>query len=220
MDEIWRRLAWIVGSGGVGAMIGMAFGALTGAVHWGNGRAAGTFLGHRVLEAFESAGGREYSPRKRGTIVGATDGFLFLGVVGTLLGVVFTYVGVPDTGVFLSLAIGSFFVALAAVFFGMLAYALVRNGVVAVIGLFVGGMSGAFMAAMLFGADYLMLGVIPGIVLGTAASFLLRKYEPQYHEPRGAKAVHEKWRTDCDDLTTEANESGSDAIQKGQPSEE
>ncbi len=219
MDEIWRHMAWIVGTGGFGAVVGMAFGAVTGAVHWGGGRAAGTFLGHRVMETFEAAGGQEYSPRKRGAIVGATDGFIFLGILGTLLGVVFTYVGAPDSGVVVYLAISGFLIALAAVFFGLLACALVRNGVVAVIGLFVGGMGGAFVAAALFGADHLMLGIVPGIVLGTAASFLLRKYEPQYREPRVAKAVHETWRTG-DDIMAEPNGPDSDSIQKAQPSEE
>jgi hypothetical protein len=218
MDEIWHHMAWIIGCGGCGAVLGMAFGAVTGAVHWGGGRAAGTFLGHRALEAFEAAGGREYSPRQRGALVGATDGFLFLGVLGTLLGVVFTYVAAPDAGVVIYLAIGGFLIALAAAFFGMLAYALVRNGVVAVIGLFVGGIGGAFTAAVLFGADHLMLGVVPGIVLGTAASFLLRKYEPQYRAPRVAKAAHERWQTG-DDIT-ELNEESANSIQKAQPSED
>jgi hypothetical protein len=220
MDEIWRHLAWILGTGGFGAAIGMVFGAVTGYVHWSNGRSPGTFLGHRVAEAFESAGGREYSPGKRGTIIGATDGFLFLGVIGTLLGVVFTYVAPLDNGIMIELGIGGFLLTLTALLFGMLAYALVRSGVVAVVGLSIGGMAGAFTAALVLGVDHLMLGVIPGMVLGTAASFLLPKYEPQYREPNVAKTVHEKWRTDDEDITTEPNGQGTDSIQKAQPSEE
>ena len=79
MDESWRNLALILGAGGYGAVVGSVFGAVTGAVHWGSGRAAGTAIAHRVAVAFEKAGDRELSRQTRGAIIGALDGFLFLG---------------------------------------------------------------------------------------------------------------------------------------------
>jgi hypothetical protein len=220
MDEIWRRLAWILGTGGYGAILGGVFGGVTGYIHWGSGRAAGTYLGHRLLEAFEAAGGQEYSPHKRGMIVGAADGFVFLGVVGTILGTVFAYVGRPDDEVLLYGAVGGVLLAAAAMFFGILAYAIVRNGVWAVIGLFIGGIGGAFAATLLLGVNHLLVGVVPGLVVGMMAGFLLRRYEPRLREPRVTKTVYEKWRAGDEGGADEPRDNGPDGIQKAQPSEE
>lgn len=220
MDETWRRLAWILGTGGYGAVLGGVFGGVTGYVHWGSGRAAGTFLGHRLLEAFESAGGQEYSPRQRGTLVGVTDGFVFLGVIGTVVGTVFAYVGRPDDEVLLYGAVGGVLLALAAMFFGILAYAIVRNGVWAVIGLFIGGIGGAFAATLLFGVNHLLAGVVPGLVVGMLAGLLWRRFEPRFHEPRVAKSVYKQWRSASDGPTAESGDNGPDGIQQAQPSEE
>jgi hypothetical protein len=209
MDETWRHMAWIVGSGGFGAALGAVFGAVTGAVYWGSGGAAGTAMGHRVAAAFENAGGREMSARTRGTLVGATDGFLFLGPLGTAAGVVFAYVGRPEDAVLIALAVGGVLLAAGAAGFGVLAYAMVRNGVWAVIGMFVGGLGGAFVVAAVWGVAYVFLGLVPGMLAGTLASFALRKYEPRFRGVRVARPAFEKWRTD-----------GPDLIQKAQPSDE
>jgi hypothetical protein len=220
MDEIWLTMAFVLGCGGYGAALGAAFGAVAGAVYWGSGRAAGTGLGQRVVSAFENAGGRSLPRLTRGVLVGATDGFLFLGVVGTALGLTFAYTGDPDAAVLVPLAVGGVLVAVAAVVFGVLAYAVVRNGDWAVIGLFLGGVAGAFTAALLLGAERLLWGVVPGLIAGTWASFLLRKYEPRFRAPRAAKATHERWRTGGEDVTAEPPPDGPDSIQKAQPSEE
>src|SRR4051794_22963454 len=98
MDETLLRFLLVVGCGGLGAAVGAAFGALTGAVYWGGGRAAGTVVGNRVAEAF-AAGGGPLTPAVRGALVGGVDGFLFLGVLGTAAGVLFAYTGPPDVAV-------------------------------------------------------------------------------------------------------------------------
>jgi len=218
MDEIGRNMACIVGCGGFGAALGAAFGAVTGAVYWGGGRAAGTAVGLRVAAAFEEAGS-ELSRRQRGALVGATDGFLFLGFVGTALGLTFAYTGGPDAALLVPLAVGGVLLAVAAVVFGVLAYAVVRNGVWAVIGLFLGGIAGAFTAALLLGADRLLWGVVPGLIAGTAASFLLPKYEPRFRAPGVASDAHDRWRAGGD-VTAEPLPDGPDSIQKAKPSEE
>jgi hypothetical protein len=213
MDQIWRNLLCVLGCGGYGAALGAAFGAVTGAVYWGSGRAAGSGLGQRLAAAFEEAGD-ELSPRARGALVGAADGFLFLGILGTALGLALAFTGTADAALLVTLAVGGVLVAVAAVVFGVLAYAVVRNGVWAVVGLFLGGITGAFTAAALLGADRLLWGVVPGLIAGTAASFLLRKYEPRFRAARVARATHERWRAGGEDVTAEPP-GGPDSVQKG-----
>ena len=220
MGDIWLTMAFVLGCGGYGAALGAAFGAVTGAVYWGGGWAAGTAAGLRVASAFEAAGGRALSPRKRGALVGAADGFLFLGVFGTVLGLTFAFTGGPGAAVLAPLAVGEVLVAAAAVVFGVLAYAIVRSGVWAVTGLFVGGIAGAFLSAQALGAEGMLVGVLPGMIVGTVLSFLLRKYEPQFRAPRVARLAHDEWRGGGDEITNEPRDGGPDSIQKAQPSEE
>jgi hypothetical protein len=175
MDETSHRLFWILGGGGFGAALGGVFGAAAGATYWSSGRTAGTAFGQRVATAFDNAGEQELSRTTRGAIVGATDGFLFLGVVGIMVGVFFASVGQANEALFIPLVITSSILALAAAFFGMLAYAMVRNGVWAVIGLFFGALTGAILSALALGVDRFLLGVVPGMAVGTLASFLLRR---------------------------------------------
>src|SRR4051794_17999579 len=88
MDERVRLFAWIAGSGGFFGLLGAGFGAVTGLVYWRSGRAAGTAVGLRVARAFERVEGQELSRSSRGAIVGAVDGFLFMAVLGVLLGTI------------------------------------------------------------------------------------------------------------------------------------
>ncbi len=220
MDETGWRLLWIVGTGGFGAALGCAFGCVTGALHWSNGGRPGTFFAQHLAQAFQMPGEQEMSPRMRGALVGAVDGFVFLGVVGTLLGAVFAYAGRPDNQTLFYLGAGGVLLALAAVCFGLLAYAVVHNGVWAVIGLCLGGMGGGFTAALLISADHLPIGVVPGMILGTAASFLVRRYAPRFRDPHVAKRVHDHWRHAGEETQTDVFERDSDGIQKAAPSEE
>ena len=213
MDEIWRQFWWIVGSGGFGAALGCVFGGVTGFIHWGSGRAAGTFLGHQVAQAFENAGEQPLSHRMRGTLVGATDGFLFLGVVGTLVGLLFIYVIDGSGEMLVAVALGGLLLALQALCFGLLAFAMIRSGAWAVVGLCLGGVGGAFVAALVIGADHLLVGVVPGMVAGTALSFLWRKPKPRHAESRLAK-VHEGWRSGTEGIPGEWSEHESEGIQE------
>ena len=81
MDERVRISLWVVSGGGLGAILGGAFGGLTGALYAQSGRVAGTGLGRRVADALAGAGERQASAVQHGAITGAADGFLFLGIV-------------------------------------------------------------------------------------------------------------------------------------------
>lgn len=182
MDETSHRLFWILGSGSFAAVLGSGFGATAGALSWSSGRPVGTALGQRVAAAFADAGDQEMSPTTRGALIGATDGSLFLGVVGIMVGILFAFAGSANEALFIPLAIGGFMLVLAAAFFGVLAYAVVRNGVWAVVGLFFGGLTGALGAALVFGVDHFLLGVVPGLAVGALASFLWRRYQSSDHD--------------------------------------
>src|SRR6516165_9035477 len=93
MDERLRAFAWILGSGCFGAGLGTAFGALAGTLYWRSGRTSGTRMGHHVAEAFGRIFGRELSRPAKGGLVGAVDGFLFLGAAGTAVGAAAVYCG-------------------------------------------------------------------------------------------------------------------------------
>jgi hypothetical protein len=203
MDETSHRLFWILGSGGFGAVLGSGFGAAASALSWSSGRPVGTALGQRVAAAFANAGDQDMSPTTRGAIIGATDGSLFLGVVGIIVGILFALAGTANEALFIPLAIGGFILMLAAAFFGVLAYAVVRNGIWAVVGLFFGGLAGALGAALAFGVDHFLLGVVPGLAAGTLATFLWGRYQPSGPDERVAKPLFEKWRQSNEGIQTD-----------------
>src|SRR5262245_23579821 len=96
MDERLRISLWMVSGGGFGAVLGGVFGGLAGALYAQSGGAAGTGFGRRVADAFARAAGRGLSPVRQAAITGAADGFVFLGIVGTLAGVLMATVGRAD----------------------------------------------------------------------------------------------------------------------------
>jgi hypothetical protein len=215
MDDRLRVFAVVLGSGGFCAVLGGLFGALTGATYWGSGKAAGTVVGLTVARAL--AGGRELSRKAHGAIVGAIDGIVFLGVVGSLAGAFLAH-GRHDEGEFLGPAAAglAFLVALAALF-GTLAYAAVRAGVYAVVGIFAGGLTGGLLGAWaaawvgtyragLFGW---LIGAVAGVLAGTALGVLARRYSPRFTAPRAGPLPSRQRRHGSTDVTDQGPHSST-----------
>jgi hypothetical protein len=175
MDDRVRIFASILAAGGFFGALGCAFGALAGVLTWRSGRAAGTALGFAVARAFARAAQTELSPGAMGALVGGTDGFLFLGLVGTGFGAFAAYRGQGGWEVVSPAAQAALLLAGGAVFFGLLGYALVRTGVRHMAGVCAAGLCGAIAGALLGGADGLMLGTAAGVLAGTAAALLARR---------------------------------------------
>jgi hypothetical protein len=184
MDERLRISLWIVSGGGLGAVLGGGFGALTGALYAQHGGSAGTRFGRGVADAFARAAEEEPSSVRQAAIIGAADGVLFLGIVGTLTGAGVAILGNANLRWLVVVALGSASLVGGAAFFGVLAYAMARNGVWAVVYVFAGGLLGSSIAGVLLGADRCLLGTLPGLVLGLALGFVIRRYAPIFRPPR------------------------------------
>ena len=91
MDNRFEAFLWILGSASFFGALGAAFGAISGAIAWKNGRTSGTGLGLRTAEAFARISECELTPGRKGALVGAVDGFLFLATLGLLVGTVAAY---------------------------------------------------------------------------------------------------------------------------------
>jgi hypothetical protein len=163
------RLFFLVLAGGLGfGVLGAAFGAVTGAVSWKNGRAAGTALGLGVARAFARLSEDEFSPAWKGALVGGTDGLAFLGVVGTAIGYLAGREGV-GWRVLPTAFLAAVLLAAGAIALGLLAYVLLAGGSRAVAGLFVGGALGAVGGLAVARLDGLVVGAVAGAAVGALA---------------------------------------------------
>jgi hypothetical protein len=175
MDDRLQTFLWVLGSGGFFAALGAAFGAVSGALCWTSGRTAGTAIGLRFADAFARVSDREMTRGHRGALVGAADGFFFLGLLGALVGAFAVYRVHPPSQLMMPLAWGGLALGGGAIAFGLLAMAIVRNGIWAVACLGVAGLVGALAGWRLGRDNGLMIGAIAGVVLGTLASFGVRR---------------------------------------------
>ena len=181
MDERLLAFAWILGSGCFGAVLGGVFGALAGALYWRSGRASGTRLGLRLAETFGRFAGREPSPTTKGGLVGAVDGFLFLGTVGTVLGAAAVYVGRTSNDLVRPALWLALLLVGGAAFFGVLAYTLTRAGVRALAGVCICGIVGAALGSYVAGLGGLLCGCLVGVVIGNAIGLWWpSRYEPKF----------------------------------------
>jgi hypothetical protein len=166
MDERLGIFLWTLAGAFSFALLGGLFGSLAGWLNARHGHASGTILGRKAADAVARLLERELTATGRAALVGAADGALFLGLIGTLIGLIAGQRGqapaawlVPAFAILLLLVIG-------AVFFGLLAYGLVRLRIGAVAGVFVGGMGGALFAAHSIGPAHIVPGAVAGILLG------------------------------------------------------
>jgi hypothetical protein len=175
MDEKVRLFTWALASMGFFGLLGLAFGCITGAITWRSGRAAGSMVGLMLARAFAQVSRRDLSPGARGAIIGATDGAVFLGILGAGFGLVMGSCGQAQWKLFGPTVTLALFLAGGAVFFGFLAMVIIQAGSLGIAGLFAGGMLGAGAGGSLGGLDGLLVGTITGVVLGTGAALVYRR---------------------------------------------
>jgi hypothetical protein len=221
MDERLRICLWMVGGGGLGAILGGTFGALTGVLHAQSGGAAGTGFGRRVADAFARTAEEEVSPARRAAMSGAADGFLFLGLLGLVAGALLGASGRSADELLLPALGGAMVLVGGAVFFGVLALAMTRIGVWAVIDVFACGLLGSLLAGILLGADRCLLGTLPGLLIGLIFSFLRGRYAPTFRPPQVGKPVA-RFRSDAEtDITGPPHHRpGRDAFRQPDASDE
>jgi hypothetical protein len=170
MDQTASPAFWAaIGAVSLGCL-GALFGGLAGALARASGYAAGGVFGHAAAEALQRVARKELSPVLLGAVVGAADGALFLGLVGAALGVLASRVSLPaGAGTLPAVVFGVALLALGAVFFGGLAYGLLRAGMRSLpvlAGLAVGGVVGADLGA----GPGALLGLMIGSLLGLLAA--------------------------------------------------
>ncbi len=181
MDEKLRLLAWIIGGGGLFGLLGAGFGALAGGLHGQAGRASGTALALRIVRSLLGTDDEDHPSSGRGAIVGAVDGFLFLFVIGTLLGALGARAGLAlSTAGLLVLAV--LCLVAGALFFGGLALAMSRSGMPGMASLFGGATAGGVLGYYLAAVSGLMVGVLGGATLGTLGTLAGQRFLPR--EPR------------------------------------
>jgi hypothetical protein len=172
MDERLLLFVWALCGLGVFGLLGAGFGALAGAVTRASGGSAGSLVGMAVAQALARVRGKDLSPVLTGAVVGAVDGACFLGVAGTVLGVVAGYWGLGKSPWLAITAWGVGLLFPGAILFGLLAYGLVRAGSRAVAAIFLGALGGACAGFQTGGARSLFLGALGGALLGSLGAIL------------------------------------------------
>ena len=173
MDDRLSLLLWTLGGAFSFALIGGVFGGLAGWLSWRGGNASGSIVGRRVANALARLMEGEPTEGQRAVLTGAADGALFLGLIGTLIGLLAGQHDQPPS-TWLLPAFGSLVLLSAgAVLFGALACGLVSLRLRAVLGFFVGGLSGALFAAFEWGVEHIVPGAAVGIVVGALVSLAL-----------------------------------------------
>jgi hypothetical protein len=189
MDERLRICLWMIGGGGFGCVLGSVFGTLAAALLYvRSSETAGTRLARNVVENFLQSGERQPLPMSRAALIGAVDGFLFLGILGLVAGALLGMSGRAADELLLPMVAGSALLAGGAIFFGMLAYALTYR-TAEILHAIVGGFLGSFLAVTLLGPDHGLVGLIPGLCLGLFLCRTLRRYSPRFHPPRVGKSM-------------------------------
>lgn len=178
MDEPLVLLGWTIGGTVAFGSLGALFGGLSGWLNWRGGHTSGTGVGRRVAAALAQLGAEELTPAQSATLVGAVDGGFFLGLLGTLVGLIAARAEVEPGRWLVPLFLITLALVVATLILGAMALGLVRLKIPAVVALFVGGMSGALGAFFLYGSASLFPGLIVGILLGTCfALVVLRKHK-------------------------------------------
>lgn len=178
MDERLQIFGYALCGAGVFGLLGALFGALAGVMMRLTGRAAGSYLGITVAAAFARARGRPLSDVAAGLIIGGTDGACFLGVAGVLAGAAIGYVGKEPARLLWNVTWAGGLLTLGAVFFGGLAYGVVRAGAW-VVGLsFAVACAGGILGFVLDSGTGLFLGAAGGALLGSISGALLGLLTP------------------------------------------
>jgi hypothetical protein len=173
VDEQLLTFARVLACGGFFAFVGALFGGFVGHLSWKRGRPAGSVAGLSVARAMARMAGQEGTPGSTGALVGAVDGFLFLGLSGVALGL-FAAKSHMGWAVLNRLAFGFLVLSGGAVFFGGLAVGISYAGVRAIAGVFAGGMLGAASGGLVGHGDGIVFGAVGGMAAGTILSLFRR----------------------------------------------
>jgi hypothetical protein len=172
VDDRVRILLCALAGAGLFGLLGALFGATAGATVRAGGRAAGSALGLTAARAVVKVRGRELSDVATGALVGGVDGLTFLGVAGTVFGLVYGYSGAAQRELLLHLAVGVGALAAGAFLFGTLASGLIRAGVWGVAATFVAALGGCALGARLAGLPGLVYGALFGLGVGALTGLL------------------------------------------------
>jgi hypothetical protein len=178
LDPRTRLFLWVLAAEASFAALFAAFGAVSGALRWREGRPAGTRFGFGVARAFDRIRGVEHTPTVQGALIGGADGAAFGLVVGTVVGFVVAWRVPAEWELFRPILVTVGALVACAAAFGLFAGLMVFLGTRATLGLFVGGVGGALLGFWLRGLDGLMVGAIAGAVVGALLS-------PRTGRPRG-----------------------------------
>jgi hypothetical protein len=189
MDERTRLFLCVLASAGFFSVLGGLFGALAGVVTWRDGRAAGTSLGMSVARAFARVSEQSMSPGTLAAIVGGTDGAIFGAFLGCVFGLVAGWHGQAEWQTLRPILLGSMLLVGAAILFGLMAVGLTAAGTRCLLGLFIGGVAGAFDGFQIGQTDGLILGMFAGGVSGTILFLVVfrprrKKAAAEDQEPR------------------------------------
>ena len=152
------------------AVLFAAFGAITGAIRWREGRPAGTRLGLSVARAFDRIRGVDHTPTIQGALTGGADGVVFGLVVGTVVGLIVGWRVPAEWELLRPILVTACALTGAALAFGLFAGLMTVLGTRATLGLFVGSVGGALLGFWLGGLDGLMIGAVGGAVVGPLLS--------------------------------------------------
>src|SRR5436190_16203996 len=166
VDSQTRLFLWILASAGCFAMLLGLFGAVTGAVNWSQGRQAGTVFGLSVVRAFRRLSEEELRPAAAGALVGGADGIVFGVMMGTLIGLFAGWHVPAEWQILRPILLTAGLLVGLAVALGLFAGVIQVIGVRAVLGLFLGGMTGATLGAAWNGLDGLFFGTLAGAAIG------------------------------------------------------
>jgi len=172
MDDRLHLLLYALAGAGLFGLLGLIFGAAAGAAHRAGGHVSGGWLGLAAARALVKVRGRDLSEVATGALVGGVDGGAFLGVVGTIFGLVYGYAGEIHRAMLLKVAMSVGALAVAAVLFSTLASGLVRAGVWGIGAVFFAAVGGGAIGARTAGAAGLFYGAVIGFGAGALAGLL------------------------------------------------
>lgn len=218
MDDRLHICLWMIGGGALGSGLGVIFGGLSAMMFARSGHAAGTGLARRIADAFERTAEQEPSPLGCAVFIGAVDGVLFLGILGLVAGALLGASGRTAHELLLPALVGSVALFGGAIFFGLLAYAMSRGAHI-IVSVIAFGLFGAFLVALTFGVDRLLLGVVPGFFVGLLFSLAARRYSPTFRTPQIGKTVRYP-RSDSDITRSPHSPSDVDFFRKPDSFEE
>jgi hypothetical protein len=159
-------------------------------------------------------GEQQPSPIRRAVLIGAVDGFFFLGILGLVAGAVLGISGRRADELLLPMVLGAVLLIGGAIFLSTLAYAITYRTAECLYG-FAGFFLGGFLASMLLGSGYGPVACVPGLCLGLLLCRAVRRDSPRFHAPNIGEALPPSHSNGSTDIIGPPHlPPGSDAIRK------